>query len=49
MLPIFLSMPLLVVGMPVAFAIFLFILVMPRALFREKLSPGIPVLLLLIL
>lgn len=37
-----------VVGMPVVFVNSLFALVMPKALFQEKLRPGIFVLLILI-
>ncbi len=40
-LPTFDLRPLLVVGMPLAFAIFLLTLVTPRALFQLKDSPGI--------
>lgn len=40
-LPNFLSMPPLVVGIPVDFVNARFALVMPNALFHEKLKPGI--------
>jgi len=39
--PAFARLPLLVVGMPVAFATFFFAFVIPRALFALKESPGI--------
>lgn len=42
--PTFLSMPLFVVGIPVAFVKARLAAVMPRALFKEKLNPGIFVL-----
>lgn len=54
-LPIFLSNPLLEVGTPVFLLKFCFTLVIPKALFQEKESPGIlnddlfPILHLLIL
>ena len=41
MLPIFLSSPLLEVGMPVFLLKFCFACVIPKALFQEKESPGI--------
>ena len=41
--PSFLSAPAFVVGMPIVFAISRLSLVMPKALLREKLRPGIPV------
>ena len=41
--PIFLSTPVLVVGIPVTFVNLRFAEVTPKALFQEKLSPGIPV------
>lgn len=41
-LPTFALLPLLVVGMPVAFAIFLFAFVIPKARFQLKDNPGIP-------
>jgi hypothetical protein len=41
-LPTFALLPLLVVGMPVAFAIFLLTLVMPKARFQLNVKPGIP-------
>ena len=41
--PIFLSTPVLVVGIPVTFVNLRFAEVIPKALFQEKLSPGIPV------
>ncbi len=41
-LPSFALLPLLVVGMPVAFATFLFALVTPNARFQLKDKPGIP-------
>ena len=44
--PIFLSIPALVTGMPVALVKLRFNAVIPMALFREKLSPGIFVLLI---
>ena len=40
-LPIFLSKPALLVGMPVSRANFCFIFVMPNALFNENDTPGI--------
>lgn len=40
-LPIFLSKPALLVGMPVSRANFCFIFVMPNALLSEKDTPGI--------
>jgi hypothetical protein len=43
-LPIFLCLPDFVVGIPVAFAIFLFAFVIPVALFQLNDSPSIPVL-----
>lgn len=43
-LPIFLSIPERVVGIPVFWANALFNFVIPNALLREKLSPGIFVL-----
>ena len=45
--PIFRSMPDLVVGIPVVRAILCFNLVIPNALFREKLTPGIFVLVMI--
>ena len=44
--PIFILIPDFVTGMPVAFVKLLLRAVMPIALFREKLSPGIFVLLI---
>lgn len=44
--PIFIFIPDFVTGMPVAFVKLLLRAVMPTALFREKLSPGIFVLLI---
>lgn len=49
LLPIFLSMPLFVVGMPVAFVNDRFKRVMPKALFNEKLKPGIFVFVITVL
>ena len=41
--PIFLSIPAFVVGIPVELVNSRFAWVIPKALFQEKLSPGIPV------
>jgi hypothetical protein len=41
--PIFLSIPAFVVGIPVDLVNSRFAWVIPKALFQEKLSPGIPV------
>lgn len=49
MFPIFRSTPALVVGIPVARAIFCFACVIPKARFHEKLRPGIGVDFLFIL
>ena len=41
--PVFLSIPCLVIGIPVVLLIFCFACVIPSALFQENVSPGIGV------
>ena len=47
--PTFRSIPAFVVGIPVFWVKFLFNLVIPNALFKEKLKPGILVLVIIII